>query len=333
MEIEMEIEMEKKNYLEIQKDELFDLINKEPYQKEDILKFLQKNKQIIYEDNKDEILIKFLKEKKFYLVMSYIDIKKHQNIEIRIEDLLECFSIDYVYGDNFYELIDKSKKVLINKNSSLITALNYKLDHYIIEFFINNKTDINEKNKFGNTPLIIAIRKNQSENIIKLLINNKADVNKKDQYGITPLILAVIINYSENIIKLLINNKTDINQKDNYGITPLMYAIENKHSENIIKLLINNKTDINQKDNYGNTPLRYLFNYSEIEIRKIFYLFKNCSLSINDVLKNGFNKNKLDLIFELKPEFKKKNFFNWNYSDYLKWYNRKGNINYLLIFS
>ena len=84
---------------------------------------------------------------------------------------------------------------------------------------------------------MIALRKRCNEEIIKLLINNKTDLNKKDKYGYTPLMRALEYKSNANVVKLLITNKTDINQKFENGDTPLILLFE-KYSEKNIALIL-----------------------------------------------------------------------------------------------
>ena len=78
-------------------------------------------------------------------------------------------------------------------------------------------------------------------NIIKLLINNKTEINHRNKYGETSLINVLRFNYDFNKVKLFINDKTDLIQKDEYKRTLFMIALINKYNENILKLFINNK--------------------------------------------------------------------------------------------
>jgi len=71
--------------------------------------------------------------------------------------------------------------------------------------------------------------------VVKLLIEAGADVNNKDKYGDTPLIYSSILGYLD-ITKILIEAKADINAKNNYGNTALIWALRNNHKE-IVDLL------------------------------------------------------------------------------------------------
>ena len=90
-------------------------------------------------------------------------------------------------------------------------------------------TDLNAKNKEGDTLLHIAATNSRKE-IAELLITEGADVNAKDKYGVTPLHRAAM-GYKKNnkkIPELLIAKGADVNAmilSGRYkGLTPLDFA-------------------------------------------------------------------------------------------------------------
>ena len=98
-------------------------------------------------------------------------------------------------------------------------------------------TDVNAKDKYGESPLLFAATFGHKE-IAELLIANGADVNTKiDKIGMTPLHIATGQGYKE-IVELLIAKGADVNAK-----------VE------ITELLIANGADVNAKDVEGQTPL------------------------------------------------------------------------------
>ena len=98
-------------------------------------------------------------------------------------------------------------------------------------------TDVNAKDKYGESPLLFAATFGHKE-IAELLIANGADVNTKiDKIGMTPLHIATGQGYKE-IVELLIAKGADVNAK-----------VE------ITELLIANGADVNAKDVGGKTPL------------------------------------------------------------------------------
>ena len=57
-------------------------------------------------------------------------------------------------------------------------------------------------NKNGNTPLLCALQKRNSEKIIKLLLNEKSNINQKNNFGETAFI-CFLKNYSKVFIRKL----------------------------------------------------------------------------------------------------------------------------------
>lgn len=166
-----------------------------------------------------------------------------------------------------------------------------------------------KKNQKFKNFLLEALKEKEPEEKIKKIIKKTIDINQKDIFDFTPLMYALIHSYSENIIKLLINQKADLNLKNRYKDSSIIIAFRNGYPENIINLLIKENFDVNQKDGMGVSLIMFLFReFSEIFIKKIFYLFENASLTVDDLLNGYFEESKLDLIFELKPELDREDF-------------------------
>ena len=109
-------------------------------------------------------------------------------------------------------------------------------------------TDVNAKDKYGESPLLFAATFGHKE-IAELLIANGADVNTKiDKIGMTPLHIATGQGYKE-IVELLIAKGADVNAK-----------VE------ITELLIANGADVNAKDVGGKTPLDWAIRRHHHEI-------------------------------------------------------------------
>jgi ankyrin repeat protein len=117
-------------------------------------------------------------------------------------------------------------------------------------------TDLNEKNKYGDTPLHIAAVRTSKETV-ELLIKNGADVNSRTKWGRTPLAEAASVG-SKTIVELLIAEGADVNAREMGGGTPLHQATYGDHVE-VAELLITNGANVNAQDNGGYTPMDYSY--------------------------------------------------------------------------
>jgi len=97
----------------------------------------------------------------------------------------------------------------------------------MVQFLIDQKIELNDKNIDGYTPLHIAVRLKEYE-IAKLLIENGANVNTVDQYDDTPLLDSTRDNYSK-ISKLLICNNAKRDVIDSHNMTPLHNSSKNNN--------------------------------------------------------------------------------------------------------
>jgi len=88
---------------------------------------------------------------------------------------------------------------------------------------------------------------------VKSLIEKGTDINARDKGGETPLFLAVLAKTDE-VAEFLIAKGADIDARDNLGMTPLYYALEGG-SKNMIELLISKGADVNATNKFGATPL------------------------------------------------------------------------------
>ena len=109
---------------------------------------------------------------------------------------------------------------------------------------------------FG-TPLHLECRKKQpSLLLIKSLVENKNDVNAKDRFGNTALKNACSNETIEfEVIKFLVDQKSELaNNKANQN-SPLHCACSNEKLDfRIISYLIEKKSQINKEGKYQNTP-------------------------------------------------------------------------------
>jgi ankyrin repeat protein len=132
-----------------------------------------------------------------------------------------------------------------------------------IKDLIETGSDINTKDRNGNTLLIQAIKLGNID-MVKFLISKGADINIEGLYGFSPLTYAVIESKNKLIIQLLINSGININQQDSQGYTSFQRAIDFILYESdtdvyvdIINFLAELGANINEKDKNGYTPLMH----------------------------------------------------------------------------
>ena len=101
---------------------------------------------------------------------------------------------------------------------------------------IEEKVDINAKDKDGNTLLHTAAKAGNTATVWALIAKG-AKVNAKNKGGYTPLHLAARKGHKD-VATLLIDNKADIHAKNILGYTPLHLAARKGHKD-AVKALIN----------------------------------------------------------------------------------------------
>jgi hypothetical protein len=108
----------------------------------------------------------------------------------------------------------------------LIGAIRDGGDLERIRSLIVRGADVNYKEDFDYTPLFWAVHHNRLY-ISWLLLNQGANVNDYDKYGNTPLMYVSAYDSKIEIIKLLLIRGADINHKNNAGDTALDYPLFN----------------------------------------------------------------------------------------------------------
>lgn len=151
--------------------------------------------------------------------------------------------------------------------------------------------DINDINKFGETPLHEAARRGNS-NRLRLLLEAGANANLEDRNGRLPIdyacansdtrfdsILRSLLSYindvdrqdsgetmlhrlvkhgrTEAIVSVLEENPSSVDARDTRGDTPLWLALKRLDKTVVGMLLDTGKVDVDSKDNTGYTPLSW----------------------------------------------------------------------------
>ncbi len=109
----------------------------------------------------------------------------------------------------------------------------------IVNFFLQQKIDIEQKTFIGLTPLHIACEYGNYE-MVKFLLSKSADLHattNNENHYLTPLHYATIYNHPK-IIEFLIQNKANFNVFDNSNNDILYFATKFNHP-NLVKLFLN----------------------------------------------------------------------------------------------
>ncbi len=127
-------------------------------------------------------------------------------------------------------------------------------------------SDVNARDKYGNTLLMHSARLGKSE-AVKVLTDAGADVNAKNEDDITALMLAAAHGDVESV-KVLADAGADVNARDGGYGTALMYAASHGNVESV-KVLADAGADVNAKDgNGGYTALMHAVIMGRIEVIK-----------------------------------------------------------------
>jgi hypothetical protein len=127
----------------------------------------------------------------------------------------------------------------------------YTNDTLKIDGLLQNKTDINQRDKNGWTALIVATKKGNTKTV-SYLLRHSANPNSIDNNGHSALMEACIFN-KYKIAELLLNFKADPNAKLLNGWTALMGAASFADIK-MLQLLIDNKADVTA-ESVGRTAL------------------------------------------------------------------------------
>ncbi|EAX91107.1 hypothetical protein TVAG_308670 [Trichomonas vaginalis G3] len=155
-------------------------------------------------------------------------------IDVNITNEYGKTALDYAIKNNCRETIE----LLRSRIAKIPRKEEYSVSQLLVAAMKNifpRGTDINKKDKNGQTALHIAAWKNNKE-VAEILISHDANINEKDIYGKTALSVAAI-NNSEETAEVLILHGANINEKAKDGKTILHFATINKSKETIQLLL------------------------------------------------------------------------------------------------
>jgi cytohesin len=155
------------------------------------------------------------------------------------------------YTPYYWAVMDASKEIvelLTAKGATAISTIHLAAragDLAKVKNLVEAGTDVNVKDKGGETPLFSAVISDNSD-VAKFLISEGADVNAKDNIGVTPLNFATRARGKKDMVELLISKGADVNAKDERGITPLHSACMRGQKE-AAELLIAKGANLNAR--------------------------------------------------------------------------------------
>lgn len=158
-------------------------------------------------------------------------------------------------------LIKNHANIEIKDTFTGLTALMHAViqnNKNFVQLLINSNADLNSKNTFTDqTALMYTIAPTyERTDIATLLINNRVDLNLKDKDKKTALIYAAEQN-KLYILNLLVENNASLNEIDNKGRTALIHATLQGNINVVKRLLQENRIDKDIKDEYGKSAFDY----------------------------------------------------------------------------
>jgi len=153
------------------------------------------------------------------------------------------------------KLIDDGADVnMVDENGDTpLTISCEKRDLKIIKYLIEKGAETNISNSTGNSPLNLVCR-DESESSLEILDylieNKKTDINFKDKNGNSALLVASYFRNNKVISKLIKKVEMKVNIQNVYGDTPLIICPYFKN-EKIVSELVKKKADMNIKNKYG----------------------------------------------------------------------------------
>ena len=108
---------------------------------------------------------------------------------------------------------------------------NSKVDISVIDFFLNEGADVDQKDADGNTPFLNACSRNSIE-IVKRMAQHSKNLNNTNEKGQSALMLAVANNTPE-VVGFLIDQGLNIDLLDEQGNSLAFYLIESYNHRNL----------------------------------------------------------------------------------------------------
>jgi ankyrin repeat protein len=228
---------------------------------------------------------------------AYKILLKKSNLFINNNQNLNAFHICIQYNriQFFLDILEGIPELdIVTTNNENLLQYSILFERYdFIQYILKKKININNyDNTNGLTALHQSIIKNKIE-LVQILINNGSNINAQDYYGNTPLHYA-ISEENRDMISLLLKYNPNLNLTNIDGNTPLHAYLNTSYLEKEILQLLIPKTDLNIQNNNGLTCLKIIIdlyitdNYIEILKKKELNFFiqdnngEDMSSSLND---------------------------------------------------
>ena len=149
----------------------------------------------------------------------------------------------------------------------------------VLKLLRKNGADFSIKDNQGYTPFLRSVASESAsddieENVLEYLLNEGSDINAVDKNGASAMHLA-IRRGTIRVLECLVKKGADKDLADNQGCTPLMDALRSRKEE-YAKYLLNQGADITIKNYRGWTALHHAVFHREVEvIRLILEKFPN----------------------------------------------------------
>ena len=196
-------------------------------------------------------------------------------------------------GDIVVFLVENGANLDLTDNNNQ-TAFDKAILHNqedIAEFLELHKDDPEFSRKATNLRFFTAIRKNDLKTLSEILNNGLVDVNQTNKWGNTPLKIALThLNYK--MIKLLVDHGADLEAKDKHGKTILDHAIEQAHLPTM-KMLIEAGANVEENQDAINklekevAQQEFLKALNQNDIQKVTQLLETGLINTNKYNTDG----------------------------------------------
>ncbi len=151
-----------------------------------------------------------------------------------------------------------------------------------VQCLLGYSSNIEAKNKDGQTPLLLACYANSFETVKILVKKGTAQVNASDNNGYTPLLASCHSGGGPEKVEFLATNRARIDARTNNGLQPVHLACTKGHLR-IVKWLIesNPGIDVLSRDFHGDTILHLACKGGHQKV--VRYILKNKLVDPNEL--------------------------------------------------